>query len=59
MVLNMKSNHLWFCFLICSQDPENPMAIQCNEKLRDLLGYESISAVGINEMLRRHMYKPS
>ncbi|CAF2026634.1 unnamed protein product [Brassica oleracea] len=41
------------------EDPENPMAIQCNEKLRDLLGCESISAVGINEMLRRHMYKPS
>ncbi|XP_009137258.1 uncharacterized protein LOC103861307 [Brassica rapa] len=41
------------------EDPANPMAIQCDEKLRDLLGCESISAVGINEMLRRHMYKPS
>ena len=35
------------------------MAIQCDEKLRDLLGCESISAVGVNEMLRRNMYKPS
>ncbi|CAA7046438.1 unnamed protein product [Microthlaspi erraticum] len=41
------------------EDPVNPMAIQCDEKLRDLLGCESISAVGINEMLRRHMYKRS
>ncbi|ESQ55116.1 hypothetical protein EUTSA_v10025487mg [Eutrema salsugineum] len=39
------------------EDPVNPMAIQCDEKLRELLGCESISAVGINEMLRRHMYK--
>ncbi|KAG2318514.1 hypothetical protein Bca4012_055275 [Brassica carinata] len=39
------------------EDPANPMAIQCDEKLRELLGCESISAVGINEMLRRHMYK--
>ncbi|XP_009135888.1 uncharacterized protein LOC103860027 [Brassica rapa] len=41
------------------EDQVNPMAIQCDEKLRDLLGRESISAVGVNEMLRRHMYKPS
>ncbi|XP_010434052.1 PREDICTED: uncharacterized protein LOC104718075 [Camelina sativa] len=41
------------------EDPVNPMAIQCDEKLRDLLGCDSISAVGINEMLRRHMYKQS
>lgn len=41
------------------EDQTNPMAIQCDEKLRDLIGCESISAVGINEMLRRHMYKPS
>ncbi|XP_010538758.1 PREDICTED: uncharacterized protein LOC104812994 [Tarenaya hassleriana] len=47
----IKLNHL--------EDPVNPMAIQCDEKLRDLLGCESISAVGINEMLRRHMYKRS
>ncbi|XP_010529474.1 PREDICTED: uncharacterized protein LOC104806331 [Tarenaya hassleriana] len=45
----VKLNHL--------EDPLNPMAIHCDEKLRDLLGCESISAVGINEMLRRHMYK--
>ncbi|CAH2078264.1 unnamed protein product [Thlaspi arvense] len=42
-----------------AEDPVNPMAIQCDEKLRDLLGCESISAVGINEMMRRHMYKRS
>ncbi|CAH8315478.1 unnamed protein product [Eruca vesicaria subsp. sativa] len=41
------------------EDPVNPLAIQCDEKLRDLLGCESISPVGVNEMLRRHMYKPS
>nr|VDC99742.1 unnamed protein product [Brassica oleracea] len=43
----IKLNHL--------EDPANPMAIQCDEKLRELLGCESISAVGINEMLRRHI----
>ncbi|XP_010448900.1 PREDICTED: SWI/SNF-related matrix-associated actin-dependent regulator of chromatin subfamily D member 1-like [Camelina sativa] len=41
------------------EDLVNPMAIQCDEKLRDLLGCESIAAAGINEMLRRHMYKQS
>ncbi|XP_018451717.1 uncharacterized protein LOC108822994 isoform X2 [Raphanus sativus] len=41
------------------EDPVNPMAIQCDEKLRELLGCESISAVGVNEMLRRQMYKRS
>ncbi|CAN8230997.1 unnamed protein product [Cochlearia groenlandica] len=41
------------------EDPANPMAIQCDEKLRDLLGCESISAVGVNEMLKPHMSKQS
>ncbi|KAF3599658.1 hypothetical protein F2Q69_00033711 [Brassica cretica] len=41
------------------EDPVNTMAIQCDEKLRDLLGCESISAIGVNEMLRGHMHKPS
>ncbi|KAL0727280.1 hypothetical protein Bca4012_023373 [Brassica carinata] len=40
-------------------DQVNPMVIQCDEKLRDLLGCESISPVGVNEMLRPHMYKQS
>jgi chromatin remodeling complex protein RSC6 len=59
MAINKKIKICLFCFSIFFQDPVNPMAIQCDEKLRDLLGCESISAVGINEMLRRHMYKQS
>uniref|UniRef100_A0A803NYS8 DM2 domain-containing protein n=1 Tax=Cannabis sativa TaxID=3483 RepID=A0A803NYS8_CANSA len=36
------------------EDPLNSMAILCDSKLRDLLGCESISALGISEMLDRH-----
>ncbi|KAJ6332373.1 hypothetical protein OIU76_010706 [Salix suchowensis] len=36
------------------EDPLNSMAIQCDTKLRDLLGCESISAVGVGEVLARH-----
>ncbi|KAF5742122.1 putative brg-1 associated factor [Tripterygium wilfordii] len=48
----IKVNHL--------EDPLNSMVILCDEKLRELLGCESISAVGINEMLaRHHLFKRS
>jgi upstream activation factor subunit UAF30 len=36
------------------------MVIQCDTKLRDLLGCESISAVGVGEVLaRHHLFKRS
>ncbi|KAL0399161.1 UNVERIFIED_CONTAM: Upstream activation factor subunit UAF30 [Sesamum radiatum] len=42
------------------EDPLNPAAIICDAKLQELLGCESISALGIPEMLaRRHLYKKS
>lgn len=48
----IKVNHL--------EDPMNPMAILCDEKLQELLGCESISALGINEMLaHHHLFKRS
>ncbi|XP_031106832.1 uncharacterized protein LOC116011411 isoform X2 [Ipomoea triloba] len=36
------------------EDPINSMAIQCDAKLQQLLGCESISALGVPEMLARH-----
>lgn len=42
----IKTNHL--------EDPLNKMSIICDEKLRELLGCESISALGVPEMLARH-----
>ncbi|KAA8515595.1 hypothetical protein F0562_018794 [Nyssa sinensis] len=42
----IKVNHL--------EDPLNSMAIVCDAKLQELFGCESISALGINEMLARH-----
>lgn len=42
----IKVNHL--------EDPLNSMVILCDAKLRELLGCESISALGISEMLARH-----
>ncbi|KAL3821088.1 hypothetical protein ACJIZ3_006993 [Penstemon smallii] len=42
------------------EDPLNSAAIICNAKLQELLGCESISALGIPEMLaRRHLLKKS
>ncbi|KAI5559942.1 hypothetical protein POPTR_016G013400v4 [Populus trichocarpa] len=42
------------------EDPLNSMVIQCDTKLRDLLGCESISAVGVGEVLaRHHLFKRS
>ncbi|KAJ6870118.1 hypothetical protein NC652_035891 [Populus alba x Populus x berolinensis] len=41
-------------------NPLNSMVIQCDTKLRDLLGCESISAVGVGEVLaRHHLFKRS
>lgn len=36
------------------QDPLNSMVILCDAKLSELLGCESISALGISEMVARH-----
>ncbi|XP_061360956.1 uncharacterized protein LOC133304894 [Gastrolobium bilobum] len=36
------------------EDPVNPMAIVCDAKLQELFGCESISALGIPEVLGRH-----
>ncbi|PIN20546.1 hypothetical protein CDL12_06764 [Handroanthus impetiginosus] len=42
------------------EDPLNSTTILCDAKLQDLLGCESISALGIPEMLtQRHLFKKS
>ncbi|KAG4931906.1 hypothetical protein JHK87_045908 [Glycine soja] len=42
------------------EDPLNSMVILCDAKLQELLGCESISALGIPEMLaRHHLFKQS
>ncbi|OAY43445.1 uncharacterized protein LOC110620981 isoform X2 [Manihot esculenta] len=42
------------------EDPLNAMVILCDAKLRELLGCDSISAVGVDEMLtRHHLFKKS
>ncbi|CAL9017916.1 unnamed protein product [Prunus brigantina] len=42
----IKVNHL--------EDPQNPMAIQCDAKLQEIFGCESISALEIPDILERH-----
>ncbi|XP_022716200.1 uncharacterized protein LOC111275257 [Durio zibethinus] len=42
----IKANHL--------EDPLNPMVVLCDDKLRELLGCESISVMGIHDLLLRH-----
>lgn len=42
----IKVNHL--------EDPLHPMVIICDAKLKELLGCESISTLGISEILARH-----
>lgn len=40
------------------EDPKNPVMILCDEKLKELFGCESISAMGIPELLvRNHLFK--
>ncbi|KAK2631124.1 hypothetical protein EUGRSUZ_L03369, partial [Eucalyptus grandis] len=42
------------------EDPLNPMGIHCDARLRELLGCESISALGVPELLERHhLFKQS
>ncbi|XP_043688775.1 uncharacterized protein LOC122639838 isoform X2 [Telopea speciosissima] len=41
------------------EDPLNPMVILCDSKLQELFGGESISALGISEMLTRHFFMRS
>ncbi|KAI4371172.1 hypothetical protein MLD38_019438 [Melastoma candidum] len=38
------------------EDAINPMGINCDERLRELLGCKSISAFGLPEMLERHHF---
>ncbi|GMI77490.1 hypothetical protein like AT4G22360 [Hibiscus trionum] len=48
----IKVNHL--------EDPLNPMLVLCDDKLRELLGCESISVMGIHDsLLRHHLFKHS
>ncbi|XWS19320.1 hypothetical protein CRYUN_Cryun31cG0005200 [Craigia yunnanensis] len=48
----IKVNHL--------EDPLNPMIVQCDAKLRELIGCESISVMGIRDtLLRHHLFKHS
>ncbi|XP_042492212.1 uncharacterized protein LOC122071845 [Macadamia integrifolia] len=41
------------------EDPQNSMVILCDAKLQELIRYESISALGMSEMLGRHFFKRS
>ncbi|XP_043692025.1 uncharacterized protein LOC122642574 [Telopea speciosissima] len=41
------------------EDPLNSMAILCDAKLHELIGCESISALGMSEILVRHFFKRS
>ncbi|KAK1274406.1 hypothetical protein QJS04_geneDACA022681 [Acorus gramineus] len=41
------------------EDPLNTMMIMCDEKLQQLFGCESLSALGVSEMLTRHLFKQS
>ncbi|KAK9089804.1 hypothetical protein Scep_028886 [Stephania cephalantha] len=41
------------------EDPLNSMTVICDQKLQELFGCESISKVGVSEMLARHFYKQS
>ncbi|KAE8673445.1 SWIB complex BAF60b domain-containing protein, putative isoform 3 [Hibiscus syriacus] len=48
----IKVNHL--------EDPVNPMVVLCDGKLRELLGCESISVMGIRDLLlHHHLFKHS
>ncbi|KAB2007172.1 hypothetical protein ES319_D10G009700v1 [Gossypium barbadense] len=48
----IKLNHL--------EDPSNSMVVLCDAKLRELLGCESISVMGIHDSLQcHHLFKPS
>ncbi|KAJ3677618.1 hypothetical protein LUZ60_003342 [Juncus effusus] len=41
------------------EDPMNGMVIICDEKLQQLFGCESVSALGISELLSRHLFQQS
>nr|XP_010928509.1 uncharacterized protein LOC105050254 [Elaeis guineensis] len=41
------------------EDPANTMVILCDTKLQQLFGCESLSALGISDMLSRHLFKQS
>ncbi|XP_020265920.1 uncharacterized protein LOC109841382 [Asparagus officinalis] len=40
-------------------DPENKMSVSCDSKLQQLFGSEKVPALGIPEMLARHLFKQS
>ncbi|KAK1293220.1 Uncharacterized protein QJS10_CPB17g02034 [Acorus calamus] len=41
------------------EDPLNTMMIMCDEKLQQLFGCESLSSLGVPEMVTRHLFKQS
>ncbi|XP_078433024.1 uncharacterized protein LOC144704461 [Wolffia australiana] len=41
------------------KDPLNPNMVRCDEKLQRLFGCESLSALGLSEMLASHLFKQS
>ncbi|XP_059666484.1 formin-like protein 18 [Cornus florida] len=53
--------HVWEYIKVNQlEDPLNAMVIQCDAKLQELFGCQSISALGISEMLaRHHLFKRS
>ncbi|CAH1418793.1 unnamed protein product [Lactuca virosa] len=53
-VLRFKQSVQKFVAMSENMDPGNPVMIVCDEKLKELFGCESISAMGIPELLVRH-----
>ncbi|CAA6672356.1 unnamed protein product [Spirodela intermedia] len=41
------------------KDPLNPKMVRCDAKLQQLFGCESLSALGVSEMLASHLFKQS
>lgn len=39
------------------EDPSNPTMIICDSKLKDLFGCESVTALGVSELLSDHLFK--
>ncbi|KAI5672910.1 hypothetical protein M9H77_13274 [Catharanthus roseus] len=55
MLQTEATNRVWEYIKVNNlEDRLNPMAILCDAKLQELLGCESISAIGVPEILARH-----
>lgn len=61
MLANEAENRVWEYIKVNHlEDPLSPMVVQCDAKLRELVGCESISVMGIHDtLLRHHLFKQS